>query len=237
MRDAERDQPSGRRAARHQVAAPAVRARRGVRGARRWLGLCSTAAVFGILGTLALAPEPAAVTVPVAADSVSTGTQTLDVAADIEAPAVSQESYTASTGPETLIASGTNEDWAKLVLIYGGWPLTSENVTVMLQWMREENGPDNWWNRNNPLNNGHGSGGGSGLGSYDSLDTAAWYAADNLKKRSFYTAIVAALEDGTSAQAVAQAIWASPWASSHYGNGANWTTTPVQIVQAPTSAW
>ena len=69
----------------------------------------------------------------------------------------------------------------------------------MLQWMREENGPDNWWNRNNPLNNGHGSGGGSGLGSYDSLDTAAFYAADNLLKRSFYTAIVAALEDGTSA--------------------------------------
>ncbi|MDQ2662363.1 MAG: hypothetical protein M3Y52_10875, partial [Actinomycetota bacterium] len=108
---------------------------------------------------------------------------------------------------------------------------------VMLQWMREENGPDNWWNRNNPLNNGHGSGGGSGLGSYDSLVTAAEYAADNLLKRSFYTAIVAALEDGTSASAVAQAIWASPWASSHYGNGANWTTSPVPIIEAPESAW
>ena len=103
--------------------------------------------------------------------------------------------------------------------------------------MREENGPDNWWNRNNPLNNGHGSGGGSGLGSYDSLDTAAFYAADNLLKRSFYTAIVAALDDGTSANAVAQAIWASPWASSHYGNGANWTTSPVPVIEAPASAW
>ncbi len=232
MRDAERIQSRGRRAARHQVATLVAHAR----GARRWLGLCSTAAVFGILGTLALAPEPTAVTAPVAADP-GAGVQTLEVTADIAAPAVSQESYTASTGPETLIASGTNEDWAKLVLIYGGWPLTSENVTVMLQWMREENGPDDWWNRNNPLNNGHGSGGGSGLGSYDSLDTAAWYAADNLRKRTFYTAIVAALEDGTSAHAVAQAIWASPWASSHYGNGAHWTTSPVQIVQAPASAW
>jgi hypothetical protein len=151
--------------------------------------------------------------------------------------AVSHESYTTTTGPETLIASGTNADWAKLVLISGGWPVTEQNVTVMLQWMREENGPDNWWNRNNPLNNGHGSGGGSGLGSYDSLETAAFYAADNLLKRSFYTAIVAALEDGTSAHAVAQAIWASPWAESHYGNGANWTTSPVPIVDAPDSAW
>jgi hypothetical protein len=188
--------------------------------------------------TLALAPQPVAVTAPTAVTEAHSGqTQTVSVAADVAAPPVSHESYTTTTGPETLVASGTNADWAKLVLIDGGWPVTEQNVTVMLQWMREENGTDNWWNRNNPLNNGHGSGGGSGLGSYDSLVTAAEYAADNLIKRSFYTAIVAALEDGTSAQAVAQAIWASPWASSHYGNGANWTTSPVPIVEAPESAW
>lgn len=195
--------------------------------------------MIAIVATLALAPvTPAGVDMSVAETGASAGTaQTVTVAPDVTAPAASHESYTAATGPETLIASGTNEDWAKLVLIYGDWPVTEQNVAVMLQWMREENGPDNWWNRNNPLNNGHGSGGGSGLGSYDSLDTAAFYAADNLLERSFYTAIVAALEDGTSAEAVAQAIWASPWASSHYGNGANWTTSPVPIVDAPASAW
>lgn len=191
-----------------------------------------------MVATLALVPPPPTVSAPAAADdAIAAETQELRVAGHVEAPTVSQDSYVASSGSETLIASGTNADWAKLVLINGGWPVTDENVTVMLQWMREENGTDNWWNRNNPLNNGHGSGGGSGLGSYDSLVTAAWYAADNLRKRSFYTAVVAALESGTSAHAVAQAIWASPWASSHYGNGSWWSTNPVPIVAAPRSAW
>jgi hypothetical protein len=198
----------------------------------------ATVAVLSLGLTFALVPQPPAAIAPVAASETHAGAnQAMSVAPDATAPPISRESYTAATGPETLIASGTNADWAELVLIFGGWPVSEQNVTVMLQWMREENGPDNWWNRNNPLNNGHGSGGGSGLGSYDSLVTAAEYAADNLLKRSFYTAIVAALEDGTSASAVAQAIWASPWASSHYGNGANWTTSPVPIIEAPESAW
>jgi hypothetical protein len=242
MRDPDRQLTAGRHAAAQHVAAAVGGARatpiRTVRVARRAAPIAATVAVLSLGLTLALAPQPSAVTAGVAASETHSGeTQTVSVAPDVAAPPVSHESYTTTTGPETLIESGTNADWAKLVLIYGDWPVTEQNVTVMLQWMREENGPDNWWNRNNPLNNGHGSGGGSGLGSYDSLDTAAFYAADNLLKRSFYTAIVAALEDGTSATAVAQAIWASPWASSHYGNGANWTTSPVPIIEAPASAW
>jgi hypothetical protein len=136
---------------------------------------------------------------------------------------------------QTLASNGTNEDWAKLVLMFGGWPQTDANVTVMLRWMRQENGPPDWWNRNNPLNNGYGSGGGAGLGSYPDLVTAAQYAAANLQRG--YPDIVAGLAAGTSADVTAQAIWASPWASSHYGNGSHWSTTPVEIVQAPASAW
>ena len=223
-----------RRAAPRGVAASVGRAR----AARRLAPLAATIAVLSLGLTLAIAPQPPALTAPTAAGEIAAGaTQTLTVAPDVAAAAVSQESYTATDGRQTLISSGTNADWAELVLIYGDWPVTEQNVTVMLQWMREENGVDNWWNRNNPLNNGYGSGGGSGLGSYDSLDTAARYAAENLLKRSFYTAIVAALEDGTSAHAVAQAIWASPWAESRYGNGSWWSTNPVPIIQAPASAW
>ncbi|MFD4421671.1 hypothetical protein ACFWN7_09230 [Agromyces sp. NPDC058484] len=240
------DRPRGRRAARRRVAASVGDSREP--GPTRPAAPCTvrralapfaaTAAVLSLGLTLALAPEPAPVAAPGAAGGALVGeAQALNVAADVAARPVSHESYAATTGAETLVASGTNADWAKLVLIAGDWPVTEQNVTVMLQWMREENGVDNWWNRNNPLNNGHGSGGGSGLGSYDSLVTAAEYAADNLLKRSFYTAIVVALEDGTSAHAVAQAIWASPWASSHYGNGAWWSTSPVLIVEAPESAW
>lgn len=204
--------------------------------------MLATAAIAGLIATLALAPlsrpgegSPA---FAASADSPHVGdTQTIDVAADVAAPSISREAYTAATGPQTLIAGGTNHDWAKLVLVDGGFPLTDENVNVMLRWMRQENGVDNWWNRNNPLNNGYGSGGGSGLGSYASLVDAAAFCADGLRKYSFYDAIEASLDAGTSAQATAQAIWASPWASSHYGNGTHWSTAAVPVIEAPGSAW
>ena len=215
---------------------------RGERFVRRFAGVLSVTAVLGLIATLALAPlsRPDATSPAFAAsaDSPHTGAaQRLVVAPDVAAPAISRESYAAATGPQTLIAGGTNHDWAKLVLVEGGWPLTDENVDVMLRWMRQENGVDNWWNRNNPLNNGYGSGGGSGLGSYDSLVSAAEYCADGLRKYSFYDSIEASLDAGTSADATAQAIWASPWASSHYGNGTHWSTAPVPVISAPDSAW
>jgi hypothetical protein len=204
---------------------------------RRSLGIFSVTAVFALLATLALAPPPAA-TAPTAAGGIPAGdAQTLKVAPDVAAESVSHESYVATTGAQSLIAGGTNEDWAKLVLVFGDFPLTTENINVMLRWMRQENGTDNWWNRNNPLNNGYGSGGGSGLGSYDSLVTAAQYCADGLRHFSFYDGIEAGLDAGDDADATARAIWASPWAGSHYANGSHWSTRPVDIVEAPSSAW
>ncbi len=161
--------------------------------------------------------------------------QHLAVDATIAAPAVNRDSISATDGLQTLARVGTNESWAKLVLMFGGWPQTEANVTVMLRWMRQENGPPDWWNRNNPLNNGYGSGGGAGLGSYPDLITAAEYCAKNLQRG--YPDIVAGLQAGTSADATAAAIWASPWATSHYANGAHWSTRPVDIVKAPASAW
>ncbi|MGO4594701.1 hypothetical protein AB4Z18_12860 [Leifsonia sp. 2TAF2] len=161
--------------------------------------------------------------------------QQLLVDATIAAPVVNRDSLAATDGLQTLARVGTNEAWAKLVLMFGGWPQTDANVTVMLRWMRQENGPPDWWNRNNPLNNGYGSGGGAGLGSYPDLVTAAEYCAKNLQRG--YPDIVAGLQSGASADATASAIWASPWASSHYGNGTHWSTRPVEIVQAPASAW
>ncbi|MGR0318771.1 hypothetical protein [Agromyces sp. ZXT2-3] len=238
--------PSGRRAAASgpRVAPPSPRRAAASARPRRRIGAApgATLAVAGLLSTLALAPLPRA-ELPVAEASVTSlspfagDVQAVEVDGDIAPASVSREGYSTTTGPETLVDSGTNYDWAKLVLVFGDWPLTDENVRLMVEWMREENGPDNWWNRNNPLNNGYGSGGGSGLGSYDTLVTAAEYAASNLEKRSFYAGIVAGLEAGTSADATARAIWASPWASSHYGNGAWWSTSPVPVVAAPASAW
>jgi hypothetical protein len=205
--------------------------------ARRLAPLAASVAVLGLALTFALAPQPAAITAPSAAsDTLGGDTQTFDVAADIAAPTVSHESYVTTTGSQTLVEGGTNLDWAKLVLIEGDWPVTEENVTFMMRWMRQENGADNWWNRNNPLNNGQGSGGGSGLGSYPSLIEAAFYAAQNLQSGR-YPAVDAALARGDSADATAQAIWASAWASSHYGYGTHWSSRPYEVIEAPASAW
>ena len=88
----------------------------------------------------------------------------------------------------------TNFDWAGLVLEDGGWPNTSNNITVITQWMTSEEPTSDWWDRNNPLNNGLGSGGGSGLGSYNDLSTAAYYVALNLESNSYgYPAVAADL--------------------------------------------
>jgi len=205
------------------------------------VGVTALALIAGI-SIAPSAPAPAAASAAAAASaSVSRADDRRDhareftVDSDIVAPPISRDAFSATDGVQTLTSNGTNADWAKLVLMFGGWPRTDANVTVMLRWMRQENGPPDWWNRNNPLNNGYGSGGGAGLGSYPDLVTAAQYAAENLQRG--YPGIVAGLAAGTSADVTAQAIWASPWASSHYGNGSHWSTAPVDVVQAPASAW
>ncbi|WP_234980820.1 hypothetical protein [Agromyces cerinus] len=233
----------GRRAARRKVATPVTRPRAGVRSQahrpRRSLAAAAVLSVIGLLAGFAIAPlpQPGDALPYAAADTPHRGdVQSLDVASDVAAPAVSHESYVATTGAQTLVAGGTNVDWSKLVLVEGGWPLTEENVTFMMRWMRQENGADNWWNRNNPLNNGQGSGGGSGLGSYATLVEAAYYAAENLQSGR-YPEVDAALARGDSADATAQAIWASAWASSHYGYGTHWSSRPYEVIEAPASAW
>ncbi|MFK4729701.1 hypothetical protein ROT00_08460 [Agromyces mediolanus] len=211
--------------------------------ARRFAALFASVVVLGTTAGLALAPsspapDPALVALVAdgSADTLADAVQSLEVQDAAVLPGVAEESYIASTGTETLVASGTNVDWAKLVLIEGDWPVSDENVTFMMRWMRQENGADNWWNRNNPLNNGQGSGGGSGLGSYPDLVVAAYYAAENLRSGR-YPAVDAALQRGDSADATAQAIWASPWASSHYGYGTHWSSRAYDVIPAPADAW
>ncbi|MGH1526979.1 hypothetical protein ACRAWC_24955 [Leifsonia sp. L25] len=117
------------------------------------------ASTLRIAPSTTLAPGEAAT-----AERASAPPQELLVDATIAAPVVNREGLSATDGLQTLARVGTNEAWAKLVLMFGGWPQTDENVNVMLRWMRQENGPPDWWNRNNPLNNGYGSGGGAGPG-------------------------------------------------------------------------
>ena len=168
---------------------------------------------------------------------VAENAQSLAVPADAASAQVIRDAFTTQTGFEVYAAGGTNHDWAKLVLLYAELPVTDTNVAVFTRWMRQENGPDDWWNRNNPLNNGWGSGGGAGLGSYPNLDVAAQNAAKALHGNSGYAAIVAGFAASAPTAQIEQAIWASPWATSHYANGAHWSQAPVDVVKSPAGTW
>jgi hypothetical protein len=89
--------------------------------------------------------------------------------------------------------------------------------------MECENAPQTWWGtagNNNPLNNGQGSGGGAGLGSYGSLDDAAFLVADLLMKNAPFfgwNRIKDALLSNAPTSKLSEAVVYSHWAESHYG--------------------
>lgn len=210
----------------------------GVRGwTRRLLPLGVATVVFGLVATASLAPPPGPTEAEMWNVYLQSHSQKITVSQDVVAPAVVRDTYSASPGIATLVAGGTNQDWAKLVLLLGGFPMTETNVTVFTRWMRQENGTDDWWNRNNPLNNGWGAPGEGGTGTNANLVIAAQNAADALHSIGGYSGIVAAFMESSSTQSIEQAIWASSWASGHYDNGGHWSYAPVDIVTAPAGAW
>ena len=167
---------------------------------------------------------------------ITTHAQSLDVSPTTKPTALARDDFSATPGVQTLVNGGTNYDWAKLVLLDGGFPMSDTNVTVMTRWMRQENGADDWWNRNNPLNNGLGSGGGGGTGSYANLVVAAQYLAANLR-RPMFAGIAAGFDSNAPTATIEYSIWYSGWATGHYANGAHWHYTPVAVVKAPAGAW
>lgn len=168
---------------------------------------------------------------------VAENAQTLTVASDAVVQSATRDSFSSTAGYASLIAGGTNYDWAKLVLLYGGFPLSDENVTVFVRWMRQENGTADWWNRNNPLNNGWGSGGGGGTGTYANLQLAAQNAAEALHSIPGYAGIVTAFAASSPTGVSEQAIWNSSWATGHYANGAHWSQATVPTVKSPAGTW
>ena len=206
---------------------------------RKLLATRAALAAFALAAIGAVAP-PAGMTHAQEIKAYDTiHAQKLAVAKTVKVEAVSRDSYAATAGYQTFINGGTNADWAKLVLLDGGWPVSDNNVTVFLRWMRQENGANNWWNRNNPLNNGFGSGGNAGTGSYANLVVAAQKCAQALHQGigGGYGGIVAALAADSSPSTTASAIWASGWSTSHYMNGTHWSEAPVERFKAPASAW
>ena len=222
--------------AHHRVAVVRTRGSR-ARGTRTILSLAAAVLSFGLVAISAVAPATmvsASQRIQAERDAVA---QKFTVSDAVLVAEVSRGTYSVTPGVETWVRGGTNLDWARLVLLVGGWPVSDNNVTVLTRWMRQENGADNWWNRNNPLNNGWGSGGGGGTGSYPNLVVAAENAAAALHTLPGYRPIIAALAASAPTEVTEHAIWASPWASGHYANGGHWHYTPVDMVKAPTGAW
>ncbi|HEU4806978.1 MAG TPA: hypothetical protein VFT01_01840 [Homoserinimonas sp.] len=207
------------------------------RRALKTLSLGAAVASFALVAVFAIVPTAALTSSAVDEAQRHKEVQTLVAVGHVATPEVTRDSFQITPGRTTFINGGTNYDWAKLVLLNGGWPVTDNNVTVITRWMRQENYIDTWWNRNNPLNNGWGSGGGGGLGSYPSLVVAAENAAEALNTHPGYSAIIEGFATSAPTEVTESAIWASPWASGHYANGAHWHYTPVPVVKAPAEAW
>ncbi|MEO8093294.1 MAG: hypothetical protein ABI632_00040 [Pseudolysinimonas sp.] len=212
-------------------------ARGGWRRSRDRLSAAAVVVALSLVAVFSLAPPAPPTQAQLFQSYLDTHAQALDVSGSVAAVDVTRDGYSATPGIPTLVAGGTNYDWAKLVLLEAGLPINDTTVTVFTRWMRQENGADDWWNRNNPLNNGWGSGGGGGTGSYDNLQIAAENAAAALLGNGGYSGIVAAFAAAASTESIESAIWASPWASGHYANGGHWSYTTVPTVKAPTDAW
>lgn len=138
------------------------------------------------------------------------------------------------------MASYTNASWAQQVLSDLGVSTTGNNFIFMMEWMASENSPHTWTGTagaNNPLNNGYGSGGGAGLGSYPDLTIAAQDVAANLLAGNYgYGAIVSALRANADPSVTARATWNSGWASGHYDYGAKWAGSVPTIYTQDQSA-
>jgi len=200
---------------------------------------CGGAVLLLVAG--AVVPIPAVASAPRAYGMpVTGGEQAVDVTARAEPAAVAHAGFASEKSPEqqkaALVAAHDNYAWAKLVLWYGGWPITDASVTVIVRWMRQENGVDSWWNRNNPLNNGWGVG--SYMDSNPNLDVAAYNVAEAIQTLGGYASIRDAFASGSaSTDEIWYGIWTSSWASGHYEGGTHYSTAPVPSVVAPAENW
>lgn len=116
---------------------------------------------------------------------------------------------------------GTHAGWARSLLAADRLPVTSCNMNAVLEWEAREGGGFGNQASFNPLNVNPGPGAGwpghNAIGAWAFPDAATGlrYTVSTLNNGN-YGGILAALRAGNDAQAVCNAIMASPWAASHY---------------------
>lgn len=122
-------------------------------------------------------------------------------------------------------------DWADELLQADQAPINPTTERFVYDWETSEGGGGAY----NPLNQGPvpgqpaltttGSQYGGGAADFASPAAGIAGAVDYLNMPA-YAGVQQALKAGTSYQAMTTALWNSPWASSHYGYGANWQSPP-----------
>lgn len=193
---------------------------------------------FGLFAIVAVAQPSPRSDAQSLEEYLDANAQTVSVSDDAVVSALDDRGeYSATPGIATLKAEGTNYAWAKMVMLFGGWPMTDDNITVFTRWMRQENGPPDWFNRNNPLNNGWGTQGGTFMSGYANLVDAAKMCAEAIHTNPGYAGILDGFSNAKPTDQIESAIWSSSWATGHYANGGHWHYTPVEVVKAPASAW
>ena len=114
----------------------------------------------------------------------------------------------------------TPSSWAAALLSAGGWPQTPCNLSAVTAWEQAEGG--NWQNtaRFNPLDTTQPEPGSSAMNSARVQAYPSWQAGFTATLATLgngsYGPIRSALAAGTSAQAVADAVAASPWGTSGF---------------------
>ncbi len=115
----------------------------------------------------------------------------------------------------------TPASWARALLGYLGMPRTSSNITAITAWELAEGG--HWYNaaRYNPLDTTMPEPGATDMNSVGVKAYTSWAqgfsATIATLHNGLYGPILAALQRGNDAMAVAAAVAASPWGTRSFG--------------------
>jgi len=131
----------------------------------------------------------------------------------------------------------TTEQWATALLQQinadgHNVPVTQNNIQNVMRWMASEEPASSWLTRNNPLNASVGSGSADGTGAQPSVSQGIANTAGMIEQGNM-AAILGALQSDAAPQSFTSAVVSTPWASSHYGGGANFSAQPLVSTSAP----
>jgi peptidoglycan hydrolase CwlO-like protein len=119
-----------------------------------------------------------------------------------------------------ILGAYTQQTWARALLKNLGVPVTDANVSAIYSWEMAEGG--HWYNAAhfNPLNTTQSAPGATSMNSVGVKAYTSWEqgftATITTLFNGYYAGILAALERGDDAQAVANAVGASPWGTGTF---------------------